>query len=189
MFSQSREAAARSPSAFSSLPLVGWGCCCPTDLEHRGKEQNPRESTCWLRQERRTGAADGPCVQGSPSASRCGTVCEDAAFSSLPSPGHGRPSTGQTHLPSPWHHCRPSSCSTPELFKVLETAQPKHSICFGFLFCLLLPPQPSSPAQHLEKYPGVLPTEPLPSIPISKGWLKRLAMYFCAGGSAGKGTS
>lgn len=85
-------------------------------------------------------------------------MCEDAFFSNLPSPSHGRPSSRRTdrqaHLPTPQYHCRPSSCSTPKLFKDLNAAQPRHRRCPRFLLCHRLPPWPSSPAKKLKKHPG-----------------------------------
>lgn len=148
------------------LSLTGWGCCCPTDLAHRGEEQNPWESIRWLRHESTYGEERGGelglltvlacrAVRLSADAGSCMNMLPSPAF---PLPGTEDPPAGgqtdrQAHLPTPWYHHRPSFCSTPKLFKDSKAAQPRHSRRSRFL-CLHLPPEPSSPAKRLEKHPG-----------------------------------
>ena len=84
-------------------------------------------------------------------------------------PQEDRQTDRQAHLPTPRYHRRPSSCSTPKLFKASKAAQPRHSRCSRFLLCLRLPPRPSSPAKKAGETPRpCCPRSSSPALPSAK---------------------
>ena len=104
-------------------------------------------------------------------------------------PQEDRQTDRQAHLPTPRYHCRPSSCSTPKLFKASKAAQAQAQPL------LSLPPLPAFTSSALlsskkswRNTQAPLPTELFPSTPVGKSRSKHSSTYFCAGVSGEKGT-
>lgn len=180
-------------------PLTGWGCCRPADLKHRGEEQNPRESTRWLRHERARGELGLLTVLGCRSvhlSADTGSRVKMPPSPAFPLPGmEDPPAGGQTNRQAG----TPLNTTVPLQTKLLQHPKTLQSLggCTAQAQPLLsLPPLPAFTSSALlsskkagKNTQALLPAELFPSIPTGKSRSKHFTTYFCAGASGEKGTA